>query len=309
MIRNVFLVAFFIALSMNAQIKTSPRYITVILRDSLSKEVVAYAAVSFGNDRGVHSDSTGRIKIPQDIKQVDVIHISYENKTVYTDMLKNDSEILLSPKSIELDEVITYPRKRKIEKIGFYKKSSYYSEYAGRNSMWAQFFEYNNKWASNPVITGVILRLNPDTMNMKGSVYEGKHIHEKGKVRIDLRLPDKETGAPSDISLIDGGIICSDNYKNDKAFNVTLPYGITFPDDGVFLVLEWILPEEIKENYISITPAIYFVYDRNHKASMWRNSIYKDNNWHLIKDEKALAGKGIFKIKTNTIACGLEIIR
>jgi hypothetical protein len=270
-------------------------------------EVVPYAAVSFGNDRGVHSDSTGRIKIPQDIKQVEVIHVSYKNKTVYTDMLKNNSEILLLPKSTELSNVVVSPKKRKIEKIGFYKKTSDYSEYAAKNTMRAQFFEYNNKWTSNPVVTGVILRLDPDTMPMKGTVYEGKHIHEKGKVRIDLRLPDKETGAPSDISLIDGGIICSDKYKNYKAFYQPLPYGITFPDGGVFLVLEWIVHEEISENMV-LTPGIYFVYDSsNLKPSMWQNSMYKDNKWELIKGQNS--GKGIFKIKTNAIACGLEIVR
>lgn len=103
--------------------------ITVI--DSLSKNPVSYATVSFGNGNGIFADDEGAFvftkKLYPDIDSLYISALGYKDLNLATKDLK--PQLLLQPQTDELDEVligVRLDRKFKTEKQKAYLDDDYY---------------------------------------------------------------------------------------------------------------------------------------------------------------------------------------
>jgi hypothetical protein len=277
--------------------------------DSVTSKPIPYVAVSFGNGDGGYTDESGMVKIPNRVKEIMFYHVSFENKAINTTHLQDNEKILLSIKPVVLNEVVVLPKKQKIEKIGYYNLKIKYPHYSTKGLLFAQYIDYEKKSENKPVITGIILKLNPKQPYVF-QLTNDNVITLKAKLRVDLRLPDERTGAPSDISLLDdGGIICPDNYKKNKAFTLPLRSPLTFPKEGVFIVVEWLMPEETK--FVVAAPAILFAVCSTYKSTTWMKRQYLNKDWILMSEDEGekATNEMYYKGENHVAAFGLTIMK
>lgn len=253
--------------------------------DEVSGMPVPYASIIFGNDMGRYSDESGTVLLPDGIASFEISHISYEPKNVSTNDI-TDNTVLLRPLIYELQPAIVVPGKYRKGSTGFASDKGARCE-GGRNGYSiAEYFAYNVEWTNIPLITGIEMNLNSVWMQRQatvtladGTTYDdGKMI--MAKLRVDLRAVDSMTGAPGR-SLIRGGIIYDLgerlNLNVRKVHTVPIEYPLPFPEDGVFVVLEWIVPGEVRIQD-TVTPSIWCS-KPNGKKDSW-------NKWPVGYDWK-----------------------
>lgn len=232
--------------------------------DSITGKPIPYAHIVYGNHEGKYTDEDGIVTIPEEVHSVTISHITYESKELDRQSLENGL-ITMVPIIAELRPAVVFPRGQRKETIG-YASAKRESVYGGRNGFnIAEFFAYSAEWEYAPVISSVSLNLN--TVNLKRNVatrtadgveYTDGVMHI-AKLRIDLRGVDTETGGPGE-SLINGGVIYSIkdkfNLRLHKLCRVSLPEPAVFPESGLFVVVEWIVTEDVRVQD-SVSPSIW----------------------------------------------------
>lgn len=165
----------------------------------------------------------------------------------------------------ELRPAVIFPRNKRKETIG-HASSKRESTYFGRNGVnIAEYFAFSADWAYAPLISSVSLNLN--TVNPKrnltdktavGMEYADGVMHI-AKLRIDLRVVDAATGGPGE-SLINGGVIYSIKDKFSLGLHrlckVALPEPAVFPESGLFVVVEWIVTDDVRVQDL-VSPSVW----------------------------------------------------
>ncbi len=270
-----------------------------VIKDSLSQNTIPYVTIIYNQSHfgGCYSDENGIITIPDSVKNIEIAHISYIKKVV--DLKKNEgNEILLSPSEVNLNEVIINKRNFTVKNIGFYSQKS--SSGFGGSSGWlfALFIPYQQSWSTSPAITAIKCAVEKNFM-FKGSYH--------ALMRFDLQKPDPKLGCPDGISLI-GTDLIYDKRTFEKKITMQLPNYITFPHEGLFVVIEWINPDTSTSQCsyeavsLSTTRAI-------NEDFTWVKKKFRGEDWHKWSNDSAMINfKDILKGKIENLCAGISII-
>lgn len=244
--------------------------------DSVTGAPVPYVHVIFGDQEGKYADEGGTVNIPEGVQTARASHISYE-PTMLEPTGGEMVTVRLTPVVTELKPAVIVPRNLKKKTIG-YASAKGESTTGGRNGFaLAEHFSYSTAWSNAPLVSAVTLNLN--TVNLKRSITttKGNEVYTDGtmhvaKLRIDLRETDPATGGPG-ASLIDGGVIYlvkdSFNLNLHNKCRVSLPQPAVFPEEGLFVVVEWIVTDDVRVQD-SVSPAIWCTRAENGSTSWIR---------------------------------------
>lgn len=279
---------------------------TIIVKDSITQEAIQFASVYFGNESGGYTDKKGIITISDETDLIRFSHICYETKTISMSTISNHS-ILLSPKSISLDEVSVSakPRKRiKTVEMGLMKTKTQTKHRGANGFEMALFIPYDNTWNEAPYIHSILASLDYPT---NWHVFKEIKTPIYATLRLDLRQPDAVTGAPKEKSIIGGGIIIPSTQKIDKD-GISLPHPIPFPQSGVFVVIEWITTAQVSES-CNLVPSLNMTLNESNNRT-WNKKTFRGMDWMREQDEpiyKNGVTQGLYKGRTPSAKLGLKI--
>ena len=241
--------------------------------DAVTGEPVPYVHVIYGDHEGKYADESGNVTIPDGVLTARTSHISYESMELDLEAA-GEASIRLTPVVTELQPAIIVPKNLKKRTIG-YASAKVDSSQGGRNGFsLAEYFNLPDRDEHTALVSAVTLNLN--TVNLKrkitarvdGEEYTDGVMHV-AKLRVDLRDIDPATGAPGR-SLIDGGVIYTikDNFNLNlhNKCRVPLSQPAVFPEDGLFVVVEWIVTDDIRVQD-SVSPDIWCTRAENGSSS------------------------------------------
>ena len=263
-----------IAMVANAQQRLS-------VRDSLTQEPIAYTSVWFGNDTGGYTDESGTIEIPEGTERIRLSHICYETKSM---SIANTSErtVFLVPKSVSLGEVSVNskaPKRMRTTTVGLIKEKTQTCHRGANGFEMALFIPYDSSWTTAPYIHSILASLDYSTHWL---IFTSIKTPIFANLRFDLRLPDAQTGAPRNESIINGGIIIQPDQRVGKD-GVKLVNPIPFPKTGVFVVVEWITTAKVSESH-SLVPALNMTLNATENRT-WNKKTFRGMDWMREEDE------------------------
>jgi hypothetical protein len=275
------------------------------VRDSLTQESVAYTSVWFGNESGGYTDESGTIEIPEGTGRIRLSHICYETKSISVADISGHT-VLLVPKSVSLGEVSVIakaPKHMKATTAGLTKEKTQTCHRGANGFEMALFIPYDSTWTETPYIHSILASLDYSTHWLTFTTIETPIY---ATLRFDLRQPDAKTGAPSDESIINGGIIIPPRQRVGKN-GVKLANTIPFPKTGVFVVVEWITTAAVSESN-SIVPALNMTLKAKENAT-WNKKTFQGMEWMREEDEPIYQDKSareVYKGRIPNAKLGLE---
>lgn len=294
----VTLVLLMIALLASGQNKT------VFIKDSATHEPVPFAAIQFTDQSGgFYADEEGKAMLPDSICRVLVSQIAYHARKVDIDQASNPVVILLTPAHNQLAEVVVSNVSSKRKKVGMLKPKGSFGVIPTPNVNFALFIPYDPAWKQLPVITSIIAYLD----NIKGN---DTYSVVKSKIRFDLRLPDIE-GRPSNVSLLGERIV----YPTEKRYlgheAVVLLHPVPFPPEGVFIVIDFILPSQLPvDRHCMISPTISCT-GAFPLEQTWSRTLTNDFTWRKMDRHDPAWASTIRKVygenSVMNLRAGLEI--
>lgn len=276
------------------------------VRDSLTQEPIAYTSVWFGNEAGGYTDESGTIEIPEGTKRIRLSHICYETRSI--SIADNSGQtVLLVPKSVNLGEVSVSakaPKRMKTTTAGLTKVKTQTCHRGANGFEMALFIPYDSTWTEAPYIHSILASLDYSThwltfTTIKTPIY--------AMLRFDLRLPDAQTGAPRDESIINGGIIIQPSQRIGKD-DVKLANPILFPKTGVFIVVEWITTAAVSESQ-NLVPALNMTLNAKENDT-WNKKTFQGMEWMREEDEPIYqdeSAREVYKGRIPSAKLGLEI--
>ena len=276
------------------------------VRDSLTQEPIAYTSVWFGNEAGGYTDESGTIEIPEGTKRIRLSHICYETRSI--SIADNSGQtVLLVPKSVNLGEVSVSakaPKRMKTTTAGLTKEKTQTCHRGANGFEMALFIPYDSTWTESPYIHSILASLDYSThwltfTTIKTPIY--------ATLRFDLRQPDAKTGAPSDESIINGGIIIQPSQRVGKD-GVKLVSPIPFPKTGVFVVVEWITTAKVSESQ-NLVPALNMTLNAKENRT-WNKKTFRGIDWMQEQDEPIYqdeSAREFYKGRIPSAKLGLEI--
>jgi len=276
------------------------------VRDSLTQEPIAYTSVWFGNEAGGYTDESGTIEIPEGTKRIRLSHICYETRSI--SIADNSGQtVLLVPKSVNLGEVSVSakaPKRMKTTTAGLTKEKTQTCHRGANGFEMALFIPYDSTWTEAPYIHSILASLDYSThwltfTTIKTPIY--------AMLRFDLRLPDAQTGAPRDESIINGGIIIQPSQRIGKD-DVKLANPILFPKTGVFIVVEWITTAAVSESQ-NLVPALNMTLNAKENDT-WNKKTFQGMEWMREEDEPIYqdeSAREVYKGRIPSAKLGLEI--
>ena len=126
-------------------------------------------------------------------------------------------------------------------------------------------------------------------------------------LRFDLRLPDAQTGAPRDESIINGGIIIQPSQRIGKD-DVKLANPILFPKTGVFIMVGWITTAAVSESQ-NLVPALNMTLNAKENDT-WNKKTFQGMEWMREEDEPIYqdeSAREVYKGRIPSAKLGLEI--
>ena len=287
-----------IAIDANAQQRLT-------VRDSLTQELVAYTSVWFGNEAGGYTDESGMIVIPGGTGWIRLSHICYETKSISVADISGHT-VLLVPKSVSLGEVSVIakaPKHMKTTTSGLTKEKTQTCHRGANGFEMALFIPHDSTWTETPYIHSILASLDYSThwltfTTIKTPIY--------ATLRFDLRLPDAQTGAPSDESIINGGIIIPPSQRVGKN-GVKLANPVPFPKTGVFVVVEWMTTAAVSESQ-NLVPALNMTLKAKENAT-WNKKTFQGMEWIQEKDEPIYqdeSAREVYKGRIPNAKLGLE---
>lgn len=276
------------------------------IRDSLTQEPVAYTSVWFGNESGGYTDESGMIVIPKGTERMRLSHICYETKSISAADISGHT-VLLVPKSVSLGEISVIakaPKRMKTTTAGLTREKAQTCHRGANGFEMALFIPYDSAWTETPYIHSILASLDYSThwltfTTIKTPIY--------ATLRFDLRLPDAQTGAPRDESIINGGIIILPNQRVGKD-GVKLANPIPFPKTGVFVVVEWMTTAKISESH-SLVPALNMTLNAKENRT-WNKKTFRGIDWMQEQDEPIYqdeSAREVYKGRIPSAKLGLEI--
>ena len=291
-------------LAIVAMVANAQQILTV--RDSLTQEPVAYTSVWFGNEAGGYTNESGTIEIPEGTGRIRLSHICYETESISAADISEHTALLI-PKSVNLGEVSVSakaPKRMKTTTAGLINKKTQTCHRGANGFEMALFIPYDSTWTMVPYIHSILASLDYSThwltfTTIKTPIY--------ATLRFDLRQPDAKTGAPSDESIINGGIIIQPSQRVGKD-GVKLVSPIPFPKTGVFVVVEWITTAKVSESH-SLVPALNMTLNAKENRT-WNKKTFRGMDWILEKEEPIYqdeSAREVYKGRIPSAKLGLEI--
>lgn len=207
----------------------------VVILDSLNKERIPFATISFGNGLGNFANEDGEFIFSKErYSDVDTLFISamgYAEKTILTRSLPN--KILLKPEVSQLNEVIVFAPKNGKFKVRKYKPTTHTDLFTS----WLPTVESEvavlfNRYEEKPTqISKLLIPINAE------SKYKTKG---KGKFATIFRIQFYESykGFPRDALGYDH-IVFAMNEKEDKIFELDVSSkSIYIPESGIFVSIQ-----------------------------------------------------------------------
>ncbi|WP_179354324.1 carboxypeptidase-like regulatory domain-containing protein [Winogradskyella vidalii] len=252
--------------------------------DSISQEPIPYVNIWVENENiGTTSNEIGQFEINESLKDKILIFsaIGFKSKKVNSNTI--EKKILLSPEITELEEVlISNSSIDKEFKVGEFEESDVGLNMACWSRPWilARFFPYEKDYDETRFIKSIKVRTTSDIKNAK----------------FNIRLYAKnENGEPGEF-LYNKNIIGIAK-KGKRLTEIDLSeYDIYFPEDGLFIAIEWLIIEENKyefkvkwvdtkkkEKKISYEPAYGVIPSETGENSM----IYISGKWRKIWKSKS----------------------
>ena len=276
------------------------------IKDSVTQEPIPYVSAYWGNGTGGYTNESGNITLPEGAEQVRLSHICYETKNISLSDY-GIQVVLLIPKNIELDEVSVSakaPKRTQTQRVGLVKEKTQTAHRGTNGFEMALFIPYDSAWTEAPYIHSILASLDYSThwltfTTIKTPIY--------ATLRFDLRLPDAQTGAPRDESLIDGGILCPSNQRVGKD-GIRLNHPIPFPKTGVFVVVEWISTASVSESQ-SLVPALNMTLNVEGNRT-WNKKSFREMDWMREQDEPIYheeSTRDFYKGRTPSAKLGLVI--
>lgn len=273
--------------------------------DSGSSAPIPYVHVLFDGDNGRYADEEGFVTVPEGIGAFQTHHISYEGQTILVSDLQ-DSTVLLVPLVQMLQPAVVLPHSSRKMKIGFADSKRLIMRDGRNGQSIAQFFKPSTEWNHTPLISRVLLNLfavnlkKTHTASVDGQVFDDGITHV-AKLRVDIREVDPDTGGPGE-SLAGGGVIyeIKDRFSLSihKTHKVPLKNPVPFPEEGVFVVVEWIITEDVRKQDM-VLPSIWLTRPQE-SSSFWMQSS-PGSAWRKMGDGNQASG-------VNTCCFGLEIL-
>jgi hypothetical protein len=188
-----------------------------------------------GEENGTTADLRGRYRLDIDGSHTLIFSaVGFETTRISTDSLTE--KVLLDPSQINLDEVVIMPSNVSLEKVvGDFNKSKIKSWRFSRKApnTAARYFEYKQEYEETPFLN-------------KLRIVTKSHV-KNAKFNIKLYRPD-ESGAP-------GEYLCDQNIfgfakKLKQYTEIDLSdLNIVFPENGLFVSVEWLIIEENEYRY------------------------------------------------------------
>lgn len=297
-----YVILFFVTLAfVNA---AAQRQITI--KDSVTQEPIPYVSAYWGNGAGGYSDESGIITLPEGAERIRLSHICYETKSIPLASISNQV-VMLMPKNIILDEVNVSAKARKRTKTlatGLIKEKAQTAHRGTNGFEMALFIPYDSTWTEAPYIHSILASLDYSTHWLTFTMIRTPIY---ATLRFDLRLPDTQTGAPRDESLIGGGILCPSNQRIGKD-GIRLHKPLPFPKTGVFVVVEWISTAPVSESQ-SLVPALNMTFHASGNR-IWNKKSFRGMDWMREQDEPIYHEKSamdFYKGRTPTAKLGVVI--
>ena len=274
--------------------------------DSVTGEPVPYVHVIYGENEGRYSGEDGTVTFPESVFSVRTSHISYEPAMLDLSA-GTEAPVALTPVVTELQPAIIVPNNLKKKTIG-YASAKGVSTSGGKNGFsLAEYFKLPDDGTHATLVSAVNLNLN--TVNLKRSMtsnVDGKEysdgIMHVARLRVDLRSVNPATGGPG-ASLIDGGVIYSIkdklNLNLHNRCRIPLPHPAVFPEEGLFVVVEWIVTDYVREQD-SVSPSIWRTRAENGSSSWIK--------WPVGTDWRPYV-KGAYDDYEKSFCIGLDLLQ
>jgi len=199
--------------------------------DKKTKKGIIYATLEIKTIKtGVYTDEEGRFSIsipPKNLNDiVEVSSLGYERKTfIAKDLSYSIKAIELKQEDIRLKEVVILPKKMKTVKLGTTEKVPW-------NYVMAIDF-------GRMVVTHINNKKNKKGYVRSVSCYIDSHGKSETPFRIRIYGVDKANNGPG-MDLLKENVIVTSNKKDAWLTIDVSKYGIDFPEDGMFVGIEWI---------------------------------------------------------------------
>lgn len=222
-----FILLFLFTISATAQIKG-------VVRDSITKEPIAYAAIVYENTEiGTNANEKGEFELTK-LESNFIINVSclgYKTKTL---QISNSNEIYLSPKQEVIQEVIISNRKNTSEIIvGKYKNSSVSFGSTKPGIIYAKYINYNNEVANHPFI--------------KKIQFSTRSMVKNAKLKLRFLSVNQNKELIGDI-IFDEIIVMVKSGTHNNVVDLE-KYNIIIPKEGIFIGFEILIIEENKYEY------------------------------------------------------------
>lgn len=217
---------------------TSYSQIKATIQDSTTKEPIPYVNIWVEEGKiAISADENGNFSLQTDSsKTISFSAVGYNNSRIKASDI--NSVVLMKPQTIQLNEVVIErsknPKSIQIGSLKNTKPDHYIAQREGYSWIFANYYpykpEYKNTYFNNlKLIT---------YSEVKGAIF-------------NIRLYSvNEKGEPGDY-LYDDNIICEVK-KGEKTNTIDFSkYNIRFPENGIFIALEWLTIE--KNKYKTIT--------------------------------------------------------
>lgn len=234
--------------------------LTVI--DITDGKPVPYVNICF-NGGWEYSNDNGEFFLTDTVSSITTSHISYKDQNVNVNEIE-DGVIRLTPLISSLPPAVVLPDSYHKKRIGHSSDKCAVMQGGKNGYTIAEFFSAEDFGDKMPVLTDIVLNINPFVLNKTFTATEGEQTIDNcvthiAKLRVDVRSVSGNNGEPGE-SLIGGGIIYNSkdrtNLKTHKLVDVPLETPQVFPEDGLFVVVEWIVTDEVgKHDYV--TPGIW----------------------------------------------------
>ena len=206
------------------------------VRDSLNQKPVAYATVNLLNDYGLYANADGEVTIDDKaIAAIEVSSIGYGAKKI---VLATVAEVVyLSPRSIELDEVVVAVKKpKRIEAV--VKPKGHQNEAKMSVSHIGMMYAFLVKpEKANSYLTKIVMPLMEKDFVWNAGKKEDPFKMTAYKALIKVEVLVNNNDAPGDKLNDFEQIVLIDNAKDATAFTFALSDEIAIPKDGLFVKL------------------------------------------------------------------------
>ncbi len=253
----------------------------VLIVDNQTEKPVPYVNIWVLNTEiGTTSNQEGVFEIPDSGTHKTMVFSAVGYETLKISSASIQKSVRLSPKAIQLDEIVLRAKQDSIElKIGSYKNSKIKNHYFSglQPNIRARYFPYQKAYDSTPFLKRLKICV-PSAV-------------DKAKFIIRLYSKNKDGGP--------GALIYGQNifgYASKMFWNTRIDlseYNILFPEEGLFIAMEWLaIPENLYEYPVgrkknqkmqqAYAPAIGTVFSKTNDNG-W---IFSQGKWSKIATNK-----------------------